>query len=135
MMDENVKSFLSGTKDEDGLLLKTQITAFVYDTYEEIEDSLFNFIDELQLLPLDITSLLQIEVGDAHHKLDSLKELNSVTEKFDLISLQTADPFTGWYLYTSAFLLFFDNSLTKNGIVVLWVLVIEINEIYFNVLF
>ncbi len=87
MLDDNAKSVLSGTEDEEGLLLKVQLTAFIYATYEEIEDSLFNFIDELQLLPLDITSLLQIEVGDAHHQLDSLKELNSITEKFDLNSI------------------------------------------------
>ncbi|MCK4974191.1 MAG: chemotaxis protein CheW, partial [Sulfurimonas sp.] len=87
MSDNNAKSALSGTEDEDGLLLKTQLTAFIDATYEEIEDSLFNFIDELQLLPLDITSLLQIEVGDAHHQLDSLKELNSITENFDLNSI------------------------------------------------
>ena len=54
MSDNNAKSALSGTEDEDGLLLKTQLTAFVYATYEEIEDSLFNFIDELNFLPLDI---------------------------------------------------------------------------------
>ena len=87
MCDNNAKSVLSGTEDEEGLLLKVQLTAFIYATYEEIEDSLFNFIDELQLLPLDITSLLQIEVGNAHHQLDSLKELNSIAEKFDLNSI------------------------------------------------
>ncbi|MCF6309646.1 MAG: chemotaxis protein CheA [Sulfurimonas sp.] len=87
MTTENAKSVLSGTEDEEGLLLKVQLTAFIYATYEEIEDSLFNFIDELQLLPLDVTSLLQIEVGDAHHKLDSLRELNSIADDFDLATI------------------------------------------------
>lgn len=82
--DENAKSILGGDGDEEGLLLKTQLTAFIYATYEEIEDSLFNFIDELKFLPLDVTSLLQIEVGDSGHPLDSLKELNSIAEDFDL---------------------------------------------------
>jgi len=87
MSDDNAKSVLSGTEDEDGLLLKTQLTAFIDATYEEIEDSLFNFIDELQFLPLDIASLLSVDYGDTGHKLDSLKELSSIAEDFDLASI------------------------------------------------
>ncbi len=87
MNDDNAKSVLSGTEDEEGLLLKTQLTAFIDATYEEIEDSLFNFIDELQFLPLDIASLLSIDSGDKGHKLDSLKELSSIAEDFDLASI------------------------------------------------
>ena len=87
MSIENAKSVLSGTEDEDGLLLKSQLTAFIYARYEEIEDSLFNFIDELQLLPLDITSLLTINVGDTGHQLDSLKELNGIVSKADISSI------------------------------------------------
>ena len=87
MSDNNAKSALSGTEDEEGLLLKTQLTAFVDATYEEIEDSLFNFIDELQFLPLDIDTLLGINVGDSGHQLDSLKELIGITDDLDLVSL------------------------------------------------
>ena len=87
MSDDNAKSALSGTEDEDGLLLKTQLTAFIDATYEEIEDSLFNFIDELQFLPLDIVSLLSVDSGDSGHKLDSLKELSSIAEDLDLASV------------------------------------------------
>jgi len=87
MGDESAKGVLSGTEDEDGLLLRTQIVAFIYATYEEIEDSLFNFIDELQLLPLDIQTLLGINVGDTGHQIDSLKELMSIADDFDLVTI------------------------------------------------
>ena len=84
MSEENAKSVLSGTEDEEGLLLKVQLTAFIYATYEEIEDSLFNFIDELQLLPLDISTLLSVDAGEANHQLDSLKELNNIAKDLDI---------------------------------------------------
>ncbi len=88
MSDENAKGVLSGTEDEDGLLLKSSIVAFVYATYEEIEDSLFNFIDELELLPLDVNTLLTISMGDTGLQIDSLKELASMAEDFDLTTIK-----------------------------------------------
>lgn len=87
MSDENAKSVLSGTEDEDGLLLKSRLIAYVYGTYEDIEDSLFNFIDELQLLPLDIQTLLSVANGDIGHQIDSLKELTSIADDFDLVTI------------------------------------------------
>ena len=87
MSNHNAKAVLSGTEDEDGLLLKASLTAYIYATYEEIEDSLFNFIDELQFLPLDIQTLLSINVGDAGHSIDSLKELSNIAEDLDLPSI------------------------------------------------
>ena len=89
MSDENAKSVLSGTEDEEGLLLKSSIIAFVYATYEDIEESLFNFIDELELLPLDINTLLEIETGDTSLQIDSLKELMSIADDFDLSTIAT----------------------------------------------
>jgi len=86
--DENAKSILSGTEDEEGLLLKSLIIAFIYATYEEIEDSLFNFIDELELLPLDVETLLSVTSGDGSHQIDSLKELASIAEDFDLATIK-----------------------------------------------
>jgi len=88
MSDENAKGVLSGTEDEDGLLLKSHIIAFINASYEDIEDSLFNFIDELQLLPLDISTLLSISVGDRGLQIDSLKELSSIAEDFDLNTIK-----------------------------------------------
>ena len=88
MSENNAKSVLSGTEDEDGLLLKSNLVAYIYATYEDIEDSLFNFIDELQLLPLDIQTLLSVNVGDSGHKIDSLKELADIAEDFDLPTIK-----------------------------------------------
>ncbi len=82
--DDNSKAILSGTEDEDGLLLKTQLNAFVYGTYEEIEEALFNFSDEIELLPLDIDTLLKVNYGDSGHAIDSLKELCDIADDFDL---------------------------------------------------
>lgn len=76
-MSENAaKALLSGFDDPDGLLLRLGMTAFVYATHEEISDALFNFIDEVTFLPLDIATLLQISDGEAGHVLDVLKELS-----------------------------------------------------------
>ena len=87
MSNDSAKSVLSGTEDEDGLLLKTYVVAYIYATYEEIEDSLFNFIDELQLLPLDIESFLSINTGDIGHKLDLLKEFSTITKSSDIATI------------------------------------------------
>ncbi|MCL4432275.1 MAG: Hpt domain-containing protein [Epsilonproteobacteria bacterium] len=77
-MGENAsKALLSGFDDPDGLLLRLSMTAFVYATYEEISDALFNFVDELSFIPLDIVTLLQISEGEAGHALDVLKELSA----------------------------------------------------------
>jgi two-component system chemotaxis sensor kinase CheA len=77
-MGENAsKALLSGFDDPDGLLLRLGMTAFVYATYEEISDALFNFVDELSFVPLDVVTLLQINEGEAGHTLDVLKELSA----------------------------------------------------------
>ena len=88
MSDENAKGVLSGTEDEEGLLLKTSIVAFIYATYEEIEDALFNFIDELTFMPLDVSTLLSVFDGDTGLQIDSLKELASIAEDFDLATIK-----------------------------------------------
>lgn len=77
MGEVNAKSILSGLDDADGLTLQMELTAFIYATYEDIEDALFNFIDELQFYPLDIATLLQISIGESGHQLDVMKELSS----------------------------------------------------------
>jgi two-component system chemotaxis sensor kinase CheA len=87
MSNNNAKSVLSGTEDEDGLLLRSRLIAYIYATYADIEDSLFNFIDELQLLPLDIQTLLSINVGDTGLKIDSLKELANIANTQNLAAI------------------------------------------------
>lgn len=75
MSETKAKEALSGLEDPDGLLLKVQMTALIYATYDEITDALFNFSDELKYCPLDIETLLQINIGEQGHTLDILKEL------------------------------------------------------------
>lgn len=77
MGENGAKALLSGFDDPDGLLLRLSMTAFIYATYDEICDALFNFMDELTFLPLDIVTLLQINEGENGHALDVLKELSS----------------------------------------------------------
>ena len=76
MSETSAKSLISGMDDPDGLELKVQLVAYVYATYAEIEDALFNFIDELVFRVLDISTLLSVSSGDAQ-KLDVLKELGN----------------------------------------------------------
>jgi len=76
MSETKAKEALSGLEDPDGLLLKVQMTALIYATYDEITDALFNFSDELKYCPLDINSLLEINIGEHGHTLDILKELS-----------------------------------------------------------
>lgn len=84
MNEDAAKSILSGLDDEEGLTLRMQLIAFVEAEYEQIEEALFNFIDELYFLPLDITTLLSLNRGDVH-PLDVMKEL-SINAKKELAS-------------------------------------------------
>lgn len=81
MSNENAKSVLSGIEDEDGLLLKTSMTAYVYASFDEIEEALFNFMDEIEFVPLDILTLLSIDLGNSGYQIDSLKELNNISQE------------------------------------------------------
>jgi len=75
MGEESSVSVLSGMDDPEGLLLRVELTAFVYGTYDEINDALFNFSDELAFYPLDVVTLLGVTEGEGEHELDILKEL------------------------------------------------------------
>lgn len=76
MSEESAKSVLSGLDDEEGLDLHMQITAFIKAGYSDIEEALYNFIEELIFLPLDIVTLLGISKGEVH-TLDVMKDLNN----------------------------------------------------------
>lgn len=76
MSTDAATAALGGFDDPDGLLLKLSMVGFVYATYEEINDALFNFSDELTYFPLDITTLLHVDEGECGHVLDVLKELS-----------------------------------------------------------
>lgn len=84
MNEDSAKSILSGLDDEEGLILRMQLIAFVEAEYAQIEEALFNFIDELLFLPLDITTLLGVSRGEVH-PLDVMKEL-SINAKKELSS-------------------------------------------------
>ncbi|MBV5320427.1 MAG: chemotaxis protein CheA [Sulfuricurvum sp.] len=75
MSEGNAISLLSGMDDAEGLLLKIELKAFIYNTFEEINEALFNFSDELTYYPLDVVTLLQVSNGQQGHNLDILKEL------------------------------------------------------------
>ncbi|HEX5709805.1 MAG TPA: chemotaxis protein CheA [Sulfuricurvum sp.] len=91
MTADGATSVLSGFDDPDGLLLKLSMVAFVYATYEEINDALFNFSDELTYLPLDITTLLGVDEGERGHVLDILKELGKNAHNRDEIARDIAN--------------------------------------------
>ena len=75
MSEDAAKSVLSGLDDEEGLNLQMQITAFVEASYSDIEEALYNFIDELLFLPLDVVTLLGVSRGEIH-ALDVMKDLS-----------------------------------------------------------
>jgi two-component system chemotaxis sensor kinase CheA len=89
MSEQSAKSILSGMDDPDGLLLQTQLTAFIYGVYSDIEDALFNFLDEIQFGILDISTLLGVENGEKNHQLDLIKEISSQIQ-LDHKSIQEA---------------------------------------------
>jgi two-component system chemotaxis sensor kinase CheA len=92
--------------NSDGLILKTQITIYVYAQYIDIEDAVYNFVDDLYFLPLDIKTLLSVSDGEfenidfikdfvknakdfiASGKIDDLK--SSIVETLGLINKNSA---------------------------------------------
>ncbi len=53
----------SDCEDEQCLKLYTKIDAFVYASYSNIEEALYNFLDDLLITPIDISTLLKIDCG------------------------------------------------------------------------
>ena len=81
MSEDSAKSILSGLDDEEeGLTLRMQLIAFVEAPYSEIEEALYNFIDELLFLPLDIVTLLGVSKGEVH-ALDVMRDLSTNAKK------------------------------------------------------
>lgn len=87
MNADAAKSVFSGLDDEEGLTLNMQLIAFVEAGYAEIEEALYNFIDELLFLPLDIVTLLGLSKGEVH-SLDIMKDLSN-NAKNELSSKET----------------------------------------------
>ncbi|NWF65938.1 MAG: chemotaxis protein CheA [Campylobacterales bacterium] len=82
------EDILNGADDEDGLKLKVKILAIVHANYEILEESLYNFLDELYFLPLDIETLLDINIGESK-KIEFIKDL--VKKAKELISSNNID--------------------------------------------
>ena len=71
--DGSAKEVLASDSEDELLILRTSIIAYVYATYEEIEEALFNFLDDLLFKALDIVSLLNINRGEVT-SLDVIKD-------------------------------------------------------------
>jgi two-component system chemotaxis sensor kinase CheA len=57
---DTAKELIAGFADEDDdLLLRSNIIGIVYATFEELEDAIYNFLDECYITPLDIRSLTE----------------------------------------------------------------------------
>lgn len=81
MSHDVAKSIISGMDDLEGLALKLPMVAFIDSTYDDINDVLFNFSDELLYYPLDIATLLGVSNGASGYALDILKEFAISYEK------------------------------------------------------
>lgn len=71
--DNSAKEILASDNEDELLILRTSIIAYVYCSYEDIEEALFNFLDDLLFKPLDIVSLLNINRGEVT-TLDVIKD-------------------------------------------------------------
>ena len=91
--DTMAKEILDSDKEDDLLKMKMSVIAFAYASYSEIEEALFNFMDDLLLKPLDIVSLLNVTRGEIA-TLDVIKDFaKHAAEKFispDIESLKSS---------------------------------------------
>ena len=63
-------------------------------------------------------------VDDIDHELiidDARSWLTRNDVKYEIITMQPSDPYAGWYMFTSEFFSLIEKSITKDGIVALWV--------------
>ncbi|MEF3190936.1 MAG: Hpt domain-containing protein, partial [Campylobacterales bacterium] len=102
---DEAKAILSGFDDEEGLLLRSMIIGYARASWSEIEDALYNFIDDIVIAPLSLELLWPNEPSDANVELyrDMMEvvrdgvahqDLQAVTESINhllgLIEPQTA---------------------------------------------
>lgn len=73
MNDAAAKEVMSADNEDDLLVFRMSVIAYVYGTFEELEEALFNFLDDLLFKPLDIVSLLNITRGEVT-TLDVIKD-------------------------------------------------------------
>ncbi len=73
MTDASAKEVMASESEDELLVFRTSLIAYVYASYEDIEEALFNFLDDLLFKPLDIVSLLNITRGEVT-SLDVIKD-------------------------------------------------------------
>lgn len=86
---EGAKDILTNFEDEEGLTLHLHLVAVVNATYEEIEEALYNFLDDIRFYPFSILSYINIASIDG---LDFIKDLSKKVGEFleskDTLSLK-----------------------------------------------
>jgi two-component system chemotaxis sensor kinase CheA len=83
--ESDAKKIVSGELDEEGLELYLNITALVEASYDDIEDALYNFIDDIVLLPLtkksvQINNEQEIKSDDIEKVADKSDKLENINE-------------------------------------------------------
>jgi two-component system chemotaxis sensor kinase CheA len=83
--ESDAKKIISGELDEEGLELYLNITALVEASYDDIEDALYNFIDDIVLLPLtkksvQINNEQEIKSDDIEKVADKSDKLENINE-------------------------------------------------------
>jgi len=68
------KDILTNFEDEEGLNLHLQLVALVNASYEEIEEALYNFLDDMIFHPFDISSYISFEACD--FDIEFIKDLS-----------------------------------------------------------
>ena len=69
----SIRLILESEDEDDLLVARTTVIAYIYASYDEIEEALFNFLDDLLFKPLDVVSLLNITRGEIA-TLDVIKD-------------------------------------------------------------
>lgn len=88
--EESAKISLAAADDDESMLLRMRLCCLVYGRFCDIEDALYNFMDDLLLLPLDISTLLSVSRGersDVPLLIDTAKEAKSAAASKDRVSL------------------------------------------------
>ncbi len=75
MKKEASLELLNSDGADDVLILHAEIFAALYGSYIDIEDALYNFLDEISILPLDIKTMLDYEPMAFNSDMDVLKDI------------------------------------------------------------
>lgn len=78
------KELIAGFEDnDDDLLLRSKIIGFIHATFDEMEEGIYNFLDDCYVLPLDVKTLLNVSF-DGVEDIDLVKDLvESITNSLN----------------------------------------------------